>query len=59
MIKVKMYLLYYRVIKNIRNGHKRIKHMNSFTDAMIQRKLRKFSKNALSEPQVSGVGSYA
>ena len=48
---------YDRVMRNIQNRHKRIKHMNLFINAMFQRKLRKFAENPLPGSQVSGLGS--
>ena len=51
-------MLYDRVMKNIENRHKRIKHMNSFINARLQRKLRKFAGNPLSGSQVPGLGSH-
>ena len=54
--RLKVYMLYDRVMRNIRNRHKRIKHMNSFINARFQRKPRKFSENPLSGCQVSGQG---
>ena len=47
-------MLYDRVMKSIRNRHKRIKHMNSVINARLQRKLRKFAENPLSGSRVSG-----
>ena len=41
-------MLYDRVIKIIQNRHKRIKLVNSFINARLQRKLRKFAENPLS-----------
>ena len=49
-------MLYDRLMRNIQNRHKRIKHMISFINARHQRKFRKFLENPLSEPQVSGLG---
>ena len=43
---------YDRVMRNMQNSHKRIKHMNSFINAERQRKLRQFLENPL-----SGLGS--
>ena len=48
-------MLYDRVMRNIQNRHKDIKHMNSFINVRRQRKLRKFLKNPLSGSQVSGL----
>ena len=48
---------YDRVMRNIQNRHKRIKHMNLFINAMFQTKLRKFAENPLPGSQVSGLGS--
>ena len=45
-------MLYDRVMKNVQNRHKRIKHMNSFINARLQRKLRKFAENPLSGSRV-------
>ena len=45
-------MLYDSVMRNIQNRHKRIKHMNSFINARLQRKLRKFSNNLLSGSKV-------
>ena len=47
-------MLYDRVMRNIQNRHKDIKHMNSFINVRRQRKLRKFLENPLSWSQVSG-----
>ena len=47
-------MLYDRVMRNIQNRHKDIKHMNSFINVRRQRKLRKFLENPLSQSQVSG-----
>ena len=47
-------MLYDRVMRNIQNRHKDIKHMNSFKNVRRQRKLRKFLENPLSRSQVSG-----
>ena len=47
-------MFYDRVIRNIQNRHKLIKHMNSFIKARIQRKLRKFPENPFSGSRVSG-----
>ena len=48
-------------MRNIKNSHKRIKHMNSFVYARFQRKLRKFAENGsrVSGPtfRVTGLGS--
>ena len=38
----------------MQNRHKRIKHMNSFLNARLQRKLRKFAENPLSRSRVPG-----
>ena len=43
--RLKVYMLYDRVMKNIQNRHKLIKHTNSFINARLQRKLRKFAEN--------------
>ena len=43
---------YDRVMRNMQNSHKLIKHMNSFINAERQRKLRQFLENPL-----SGLGS--
>ena len=51
-------MLYHRVMRNIKNRHKRIKHMNSFINARRQRKLRKFPENPLSGSWVLGLGSH-
>ena len=45
-------MLYDRIMRNIQNRHKRIKHMISFINARRQRKLRKFLENPLPESQV-------
>ena len=50
-----MYMLYDRVMKNMQNRHKRIKHMNSSINARLQRRLRKFAENPLSGFRVSGL----
>ena len=55
---LKVYMLYDRVMKNIQNRHKNIKHMNSFLKPRLQRKLRKFAENLLSGSGVSGLGSH-
>ena len=49
-------MLYDRVMRNIQNIHKRIKHMNSSIKARLQRKLRTLSE--FSGSQVSGLGSH-
>ena len=51
---LKVYMLYDRVMRNIQNKHKRIKHMKSFINARFQRKLRKFTENPLSGSQAWG-----
>ena len=48
-------MLYDRVMKNMQNRHKRIKHMNSSINARLQRRLRKFAENPLSGFRVSGL----
>ena len=40
-------MLYDRVMRNIQNRHKRIKHMNSLINARLQRKSRKFAENPI------------
>ena len=55
--RLKMYMLYDRVMRNIQNRHKRINQMNSFINARFQRKLIKFAENTLSGSPVSGLGS--
>ena len=40
-------MLYDRLMGNIQNRRKRIKQMNSFIHARLQRKLRKFAENSL------------
>ena len=50
--RLKVYMLYDRVMKNIQNRHKLIKHTNSFINARLQRKLRKFAENSLSGSRV-------
>ena len=40
-------MLYDRVMGNIQNRRKRIKQMNSFIHARLQKKLRKFAENSL------------
>ena len=45
--RLKMYMLYDRVMRNIQNRHKRIKHMNSLINARLQRKSRKFAENPI------------
>ena len=50
-------MFYDRVMGNIQNKHKRIKHMNSFLNTRRQRKLRKSPKKPVSRSQVSGLGS--
>ena len=50
-------MLYDRVMRNIQNRHKRIKHMNLVINARFQRKLRKFAENPLPGSHVSGLGS--
>ena len=52
-----MYMLNDRVMRNIQNRHKCIKHMNSFTNARLQRKLRKFAENPISGSRVPRLGS--
>ena len=47
-------MIYDKVTKNIQYRHERIKHMNSFINARLQRKLRKFAENPLSGSRVSG-----
>ena len=39
------------------NRHKRKKHMNSFINARLQRKLRKFAENPISGSRVLRLGS--
>ena len=56
--RLKVYMLYDRVMKNIQNRHKRIKHMNSVINTRLQRRLRKFAENPLSGSRVSGLGSH-
>ena len=48
-------MLYDRVMGNIKNRRKRIKQMNSFIHARLQKKLRKFAENSLT---FSGLGSH-
>ena len=55
--RLKVYMLDERVMRNMQNRHKRIKHVNSFINARHQIKLRKFLENPLSGPmsRVSGL----
>ena len=52
-----MYMLNDMVMRNIQNRHKCIKHMNSFTNARLERKLRKFAENPISGSRVPRLGS--
>ena len=45
-------MLYDRVIRNIQNRHQRIMRMNSFINARLQKKLRKFTENPISGSRV-------
>ena len=49
---IKVYMLYDRVMRNMQKRHKRIKQMNSFTNARLQRKLRKFAEKPISGSRV-------
>ena len=40
--KLKVCMLYDMVMRSIQNSHKRIKHMNSFINAKLQRKQKMF-----------------
>ena len=46
-------------MRSIQNRHKRIKDMNSFINARLQRKLIKFAENPLSGSWFLGLGSHA
>ena len=41
-------------MRNIQNRYKRIKHINSFINGRLQRKLEKFAENPFSASLVSG-----
>ena len=43
-------------MRNIQNRHKRIRHMNSFINSRLQRKLRKFAENPLLGFRASPLG---
>ena len=56
--RLKVYMLYDSVMRNIKNRHKRIKQVNSFINARFQRNLRTFVKNPLSGSPVLGLESH-
>ena len=47
-------MLYDRVMRNIQKRYKRIKHINSFINARLQRKPRKFAEKPISGSRVPG-----
>ena len=49
---------YGRLMRNMQNRRKPIKHMNSFIIARLQRILRKFSENPLTGSRVLGLRSH-
>ena len=51
-------MLYDRILRSIQNKCKRIRHVNSFINIRLQRKLRKFPENSLSGFWVSGLRSH-